>query len=281
MPITCVFLVGGFAASNWLYTRLMEHMWHRLTKASSHTLVGWTWSVYQVKFIEAFPSATAWRQMEWHLSTSITLSLQEPPGSKAPGSNNGTLVEQRARDIRDLLVRESNNGGEDEDNNSNEGEEEEGDGEEEEAEEIEESEPDEEVQCMKKCKSQAKKASKKMVSVMQQDEDDQSKAMKGKCSKKVLKKQDTGSVKALETHEETKDKNDVSVGIKLVIETNENITILFMLIPKDSKEEVNDLDTMDAHKTKRCHLVVSQDTEKENDSDVVVHKLRDIMSSVR
>ncbi|KIJ11257.1 hypothetical protein PAXINDRAFT_15797 [Paxillus involutus ATCC 200175] len=26
MPITCVFLVGGFAASDWLYTSLMEHM---------------------------------------------------------------------------------------------------------------------------------------------------------------------------------------------------------------------------------------------------------------
>ncbi|KIJ09208.1 hypothetical protein PAXINDRAFT_17686 [Paxillus involutus ATCC 200175] len=113
---------------------------------------------------------------------------------------------------------ESDDGGEDEDedDNGDEGEEEEGDGEEEEAEEIDESEPEEEVQRVKKHKpikiissksnsgskksksgvvnSQAKKASKKMVSVVQQDEDDQSEAMKGKRSKKVSKRV-TGSVK--------------------------------------------------------------------------------------
>ncbi|KIK95105.1 hypothetical protein PAXRUDRAFT_11646 [Paxillus rubicundulus Ve08.2h10] len=99
------------------------------------------------------------------------------------------LVNQKEKKCHDG---ESNNGGEDKDkdkdDNGNEGEEEE-------AEEIEESEPEEEVQHMKKHKSQAKKALKKMVSVMQQDENDQSKAMKGKHDKKVLKKWVTGSVK--------------------------------------------------------------------------------------
>ncbi|KAF9218719.1 hypothetical protein BS17DRAFT_770529 [Gyrodon lividus] len=131
-----------------------------------------------------------------------------------------------------------------------------------------------------------------MANVVQQGKDGQSKATKGKHSKKVLKMWVAGSIEhegeddqrktekrittsqALETHEETKDENNMPVGLTPVIETKkcQQSCSLLTFIPKDSEEEVNDLDTMDAHKTKRCHFIVSLDTKKENDSGLVVHK---------
>ncbi|KIK80620.1 hypothetical protein PAXRUDRAFT_28118 [Paxillus rubicundulus Ve08.2h10] len=185
-----------------------------------------------------------------------------------------------------LLVRGQDKDDEDEDDNCNEEQGEDGNGEEEEErmEEIEESEPEEDFQCMKKCKSEGEKASKKMVNVMQQGEDDQSEAKKDKCSKKVLKMWVTGGVKwqgkgdqrqtqkckntsqALEIHEETKGESEVPVGVKPITKGKE--------CHYDSEEEVNDLDAMDAHKTKIHHLAVSEDTKKESNSNVVVHQTK-------
>ncbi|KIK76060.1 hypothetical protein PAXRUDRAFT_29011 [Paxillus rubicundulus Ve08.2h10] len=197
-------------------------------------------------------------------------------------SDDGSEFEDDSEDDKENEERDKGKGGGgDEDEGKDE------DGDEDRDEDKVEERDEREVQHVKKHKSKAKKVSKKMVSVLQQGEDNQPEAKKHKSmatsevskagKKVVLKKMVTGSVEQvwvistdyyfqqskqeLEIHEENEDRNDL--GVKPIIKIKK--------CHHDSKEGENHSDTMATHRTKRQHFVVSQHTKEENDSDVVVH----------